>query len=180
MSRLASKSPYLIQASTPSGVATLDCVLPTTDPAYRFYRILGWLFPVTDAVDLWIRFSNDGGATYRAGASDYNWAIERVTIAAASDLYTADDADAQGKLGLSIGNVAGEFISFDIAIMGAPTASIRTTWASNGHAVSSTPTPHSCRSTGSVVVAAEINNAVRLMFSSGNISSGQVSFYGMY
>lgn len=180
MSRLASLTSYLISALSPASAATADFVLPTS-PAYRFFRLLGWIIPATDNVDSWIRFSNDGGATYRAGASDYNWSMQRnVVTGTPSDLHDADTADNQGKLMIGVGNAAGEFFSFDITILGAPTASVKTSWIGHGFGVSLTPTPITWRSGGSVVVAAEINNAVRLMFSSGNIASGQISLYGQY
>lgn len=177
MSRLASVHGHLVSAISPSSAATADFNLLSP---YRHFRLVGWMMPATDNVDVYIRFSNDGGATFRAGASDYNWSLQRNVLSGTpSDLHDADTADNQGKLMLAVGNVAGEFFTLDLTIIAARTASIRTSWTGHGHAVSLTPTPVAWRATGSVIVASEINNAVRLLFASGNIASGELSLFGM-
>ena len=182
LSQLAGR--YLIQRSTPSGVATLDCIIPSTTstpagPGYRAIEIVGWLLPVTDGAGLHFRLSNDGGATYKAGASDYAWDQGYQSLNGSDTSgHNRDDADSEIQMSAG-GNVSGEGLDFAIKVI-APLNSARRT-SVHGTMVDINGSTQIFRSLifGAVLVA-EINNAVRFLFSSGNIASGEVSFYGIY
>lgn len=62
----------LLASKTASASATLDFT-EFNNAVYRYYEFeLENVKPATDAVDLVMRLSTDGGATYSAGASDYS------------------------------------------------------------------------------------------------------------
>lgn len=185
MSRLAQLTGrYLIQRSTPSSVATLDCVIPHTTstpvgPGYRAIECIGWLLPATDGTALFVRFSNDGGATYKAGATDYAWAQSYQSLNGADTSgVNRDDSDSEIQISAG-GNATGEGMNFDFRVHAPLHASRRTSLG--GHMIDLNTSAQIFRSIifGSVLVT-EVNNAIRFLFSSGNIAAGEVSYYGIY
>ena len=154
----------------PSGVATLD--IPTG--GYEAVKIVGWLRPATDASQTSLRFSNDGGASFRAGAADYAWVRSDMSTSGAPG-DAADAADSQMILSGNIGDA--EYVSFDIMVLNQNTNGVYTSivaqlqWWSPGDTF---PTGFA----GGSVLTAEINNAVRMLFSAGNIAAGRVVVYG--
>ena len=63
---------------------------------YVFY--LQNLIPVTDAVHFWCRLSSDGGSSYDAGASDYDWVMANAGSYTASFYSDKDHSDAKISL----------------------------------------------------------------------------------
>jgi hypothetical protein len=74
------------------------------DNTYDSYMIImEKMYPDTDATEMRIRFSTDGGSTWEQGASDYNWSYMRMTTAI-SVLY--DTADSFININRDCGNNA--------------------------------------------------------------------------
>lgn len=72
-----------------SGVASVDIALGSS----RRTRV--WLTDhhnATDATELWMRLSDDGGSTFFSGAGDYEWAARRIAAGgtASSEVSTSD------------------------------------------------------------------------------------------
>ena len=162
-----------IETADPAGVLTVDFKIG----GYEAIHLSGWLKPVTDNVAAWVRFSNDNGATFRAGAADYSWSQIWYKPAVGTNGWNKDGADNQIVLTGSVGNAAGELIMFDFQITNPATANARTMLTGNDISTNAAGERVHQIAFGQVETA-EVNNAVRLMFSAGNITSGHVSVEG--
>jgi len=164
---------WSMDENTPSAAAVVDFVLP----AYPVVKVVGHLLPATDQVDLTIRLSNDGGSTFEADAGDYAWGALWRSITGSVSAYAEDESDTEIQSYGSIGNAAGEGIYFDLNVALANKSGIRT--ALFGTAVTFKYTGDVIHGWfNSVALVAEVNNAIRFSFSSGNVASGYLAVYG--
>lgn len=172
----------LLATGTVSSAATLDIVL-TTMTAFRTIDIVFENFvPATDAATLEMRFSTDGGSSYDAGASNYAFANTRSrtgTTTPVSDVNAAATriliAGSGGASGVS--NVSGEGgCSGIVTLYGRTQASY--TGAKYATGAFSGDTQAVPIDGWGVRLAAQDTDAIRLLFSSGNIASGRYAVYG--
>lgn len=162
-----------LATATASSSASIDFTGLTS--AYIAYMVvLANVAPATDGVELWLRTSTDGGSSYDAGASDYDWinAIVAGGVAAGND--TADNEirllDAQG-------NAANETCGGHILIHNPGAAA----YCHATFHLSFTSTAGASRLSmgqGRRLSAGNVD-AIRLMYSSGNIAAGEFRLYGM-
>jgi hypothetical protein len=156
----------------PSAVSELDIDVS----GYEAVRIVGYLEAATDNDGLFLRFSNDGGSTFRQGASDYMWASYYASTGAAGK--EADDADSEIELaGSGVGNAAGEQVAFTLDIVAPAESGAKTAATMLIHHHGTTGIGFGKWVTGRCNTA-EVNDAIRLLFSSGNIDAGHVVAYG--
>ena len=176
----AANGSVLLASYAPSAVATLDItsIITTT---YEHYEIRFWLLPGTDDVELLFRTDSDNGASFDAGASDYNF-INNITTAAGATATYADDAHTSMNVGqnsanASIGSTAGSGVTGVITLH---TGSASTVPRLDGRFwyTSASGTHRHIRWGGSRLSAATIN-ALQFLFESGNIGSGEVQIYGL-
>lgn len=166
---------HVLSAGPMSG-ASLDIPL-TSFIGYRGIIIeLINAIPVTDQIDLWMRFSTNGGSSYDAGATDYKWAYNQTTSVNNAINSTGDTKIivAQG-----IGNGTAEGVSATIKIMGQTNVAIKTktNWQALAYSgASDVPLP---LTGGGYRDAAQDTDAVRLLPSSGNWSSGGYVLLGI-
>lgn len=179
----------LLASGTVSAAATLDIVL-TGYTAYRAIKILLTSFlPVTDAVDFYIRFSTDGGSTFNAAASDYSYGstigssisstVTSMVSSGAAQIALATDLNPAAGTS-AIGNGTGEGIDVEITLYDQTNTAKwgRVTWL--GTAVDSTATPANAHMIGNGARrTAQDTDAIRFLFSSGNIASGNYAAYGL-
>lgn len=171
----------LITSGTVISAATLDLVFPNPN-VYRAIVIrLDTFIPATDDADLWLRTSTDGGANYGSGASDYSW-ITLVLYPTAVSPF-ADTADAQiqivpsGATGVS--NIGSEgCMAVQMTFSDPNDATKRTIVDYSTSYFSSGGSQHHVNGSG-LVLTAQDTNAIRLLFSSGNIAYGKYAMYGM-
>jgi len=154
-----------------SSAATVDFTAfdGTQYDAYKF--VLQNVIPATDNVELYLRTSTDGGSTYDSGASDYLWA-------GSMNSFEAEGSGGQVEIsaGEGIGNGAGEDgISGTIEIAGPHLA--KETYV-NFHVSFDDNGLKNCVGGGVRNSSADVD-AVRLLMSSGNITSGTITMYGM-
>ena len=142
---------------------------------YDSVQIVGVLKAGTDGADLHMRLSNDGGSTFRAGASDYAWFRNYAT--ASSEGGDGDDADTQFKVRQGLGGDSGEQMSFEIGIQAPAESGFKTGFTSSGAGSRITPSSWSLYTNAGVLNTAEVNDAVRLLFSAGTMT-GHVVAYG--
>ena len=174
----------LLSSGTVSNAATLDIVL-TSFTAYRALKIiLSSFVPATDDVELWMRFSTDGGSNYDAGAGNYRYALNGIhdNNAALSFNSTSDTKIGVGGHGtntLSVSNTAAEgglhseIVLHDQSNTGVWTkARISTVYiAASGNVVE--------MNGGGARVTTQDTDAVRFLFEGGgNIASGNWALYG--
>jgi hypothetical protein len=166
--------------------ATLDIVLTgyTSFRAIKF--VLTSFLPVTDDVELWMRFSTDGGSNYDAGATDYAYAVRGlfnngtsgdVASAGTTRIVLAGFTSAT----FAVSNVAGEGgVDADITLHDQTAVRFGRVLYKSGFvaAVSTNSTAVLNDGCGSRLTAQD-TDAVRFLFESGNIASGNYAVYGM-
>ncbi len=173
----------LLANGTVSAAATLDIVL-TSYTAYRGFRlVLGGFLPATNAVDLWMRFSTNGGSSYDAGASDYNYAGNQIADGGTNANY-GSAAAAQILLSRSvgtaqIGNATTKGCNYVIDMLNQTSTAFWTRLTYNGTYVNDQAGATGMFVHGSGMrEAAQDTDAIRIMFSSGNITEGNWALYG--
>jgi len=171
----------LLTSGTVSTAATLDIVLT----AYTGYRALKFVLqsfiPVTDDVELWMRLSTDGGATFDVTT----YAYSAMFVREASGPFNASTNAARILIagsttgGEAVSNVSAEAgvdaeitlydqttsqwprVNFQSAYQGATVTDLFTFVGSGQREVS------------------QDTDAVRFLFESGNIASGKYAVYGL-
>lgn len=157
--------------------ASAALVFTGLDSAYDNYKlILNDLIPATDSVDLLLQFSTDGGSTWittgyvRANyflgvGGDNSNGIERTGTDA---VYLC------GSVGNALSGVSGEITLFGPTLA----KKAKVTWDITEESPVSGGTYYFTNGQG-IEAAATPRNAVRLLFSSGNITSGVARLYGV-
>jgi len=109
-----------VETVTSSNAATTN--FETLDAgSARFMIIFHDYNPATDTTNLWMRIGTGGTPTYQAGALDYAWGADVMSVDG-SDSKTTDDPDTEMVLNgetLSIGNAADE-CAFGVIHFGNP------------------------------------------------------------
>lgn len=168
----------LLTSGTVSAAATLDNVL-TTYTGYRGLKfVLSGFRPATDGADFWIRFSTDGGSNY--ATSGYNWAL----LAGSSDAPTpaglGSGSDSKISLGASVGSASTEGWNGEITMLNQTSTAFWTRVSYTGAYIDSVATPGGNYVTGGgAKETAQKTDAVRFMFSTGNITAGNYAIYGL-
>jgi hypothetical protein len=172
----------LLTSGTVSSAATLDIVL-TSYTAYRGLKlVLMGFVPATDAVDFFLRTSTDGGSNYDAGASDYVWGNQTWFL----NTIGGDGDAADNEITLNRSNTASQHVS-NVAGEGGWTGVIELLgqtetgrnftafWSGRYH--SDNAGIAGTMGQGTRVTSADVD-AIRLLFSSGDIASGKWALYG--
>lgn len=165
-----------LNSGSVSAAATLDIVMTSYTAFTNKMLVLTNFKPATDAVALWLRFSTNGGSSYDAGASDYGYVYLQKNTA-------GTDTSAQGAASSlilcgGIGNLSTESVSGKIDIFGTNSTTEYTRVKHNLTAVDSTGAFSNVDGSGGRA-AAQDTDAIRVMFSSGNIASGTWVLYGL-
>ena len=165
----AGASVVLIQSETASASATLDLALNLTDYARHIIHIEG-LKPATDNVEFWGRVSSDD-VTY--ATANYRWSRHNLTDSATEGL-AGDTSDAQFLMANAVGNQDGEQVFGTIEIASVSGMGVRVSWRLSGE--NAAGSYYMINGMGAYVATA--STYFRLLFSSGNITSGTVYLYG--
>jgi hypothetical protein len=171
-----------IEKKTASASVQIDFALPTGFNAYKiaYYSVV----PANDDVGFWARLSNDGGSTFRAttvypyqGYGIVNATAAGFSSGADNEIVLVNDGFAAGD---RVSNVAGEGgIDGEIYIFGARDSARFTKIKSIlSYAAATANAMGSFESTGMLNIA-ELNNAIRFLFGTGNITSGAFVLYGL-
>ena len=162
-----------ISSQTASNSATIDFT-GLTSSYFAYKIIISAVVPVSSAV-LLMRFSNDNGSTFFAGATDYGYAIETLNT---SGTLTAINSTGATSINLTgtLGNTASQSNNFDITILN-PVNSIQ---YNGGYWTASSVTGSVISIWGAGATTQTISvNAIRFLMSTGNISSGVFTLYGL-
>lgn len=163
--------PHWGETFEPSGAATLDIDISGCEAV----EIVGSLTPATDDAVLHGLVSNDGGSTFETGAAYYQYAWDYRSSSGANGTETSS-GDSKMVLSRSIGTDAPEGVGFKLTII-CPAESAIPTKVTGGVVGGSSASTTVTLFGGASVAGAEINNAFRFLFSSGNIESGRVTVY---
>lgn len=163
-----------LATATASASAVIDFTLSSAYAAYRL--VFSHVVPVTDNVSLWVRTSTDGGSTFSAGASDYRYSTA-IEAEGGGLTSTSSTGAAQLVVNNSLGNASNEQSSGEIVLFNPAAAKYgMLTWTMVG--VDTAGLSRFATGGGLRLTAADID-AVRVMYSSGNISSGQFDLFGL-
>lgn len=168
-------------SATASTSATLDFTSLITSAYDLYIFVLKDLRPATDAVDMWMRTSTNNGSSYDSGANNYKTAGHKSANGAnpaawnsggATAILLSDNTD-------SIGNAAAEGLSGEVRLY-TPLGSAR---IKSGYFVTDYQDENLTAQKNAHGwffrdTTADID-AVRFMFSSGNITSGTIYMYGV-
>lgn len=163
-----------ISAATASSSATLDFTGLTS--AYTQYMfVFSGVQPATNAASMTVRFSTDGGSTYDAGASDYYYGYHNVSTG--TIFYTFSSGFTGIRL-CSVSNTSTDHMSGQFILNYPQSTSLYTTcqWLLNSITSGTVPYWFSGHGTR---LAAQDTDAVRFLFSTGNIASGTITLYGL-
>jgi len=170
-------SMVLISTATASASATIDFTgIDNTYKRYIYYYT--GAIPATDSSYLYLRTSTDGGTSFDSGATDYRYACD----GNASDGVPSTSSGQAAQIALTpepIGSSAtGEGCSGMIIIHN-PSISSGATFIS-GNGCYADPTANAGFSVvgGMRDTAADVD-AIRFLFDTGNIASGEFALYGL-
>jgi hypothetical protein len=168
-----------LSAQTASNSATIDFTTGI-DSTYDTYVIeLINVIPQTDAQDLLLRYSTDGGSTFVA--TNYNYAKQGYTSAAAA----ADSAGSNATsitLASAIENTAATGgVSLTLKLKNPSSTTYRKTvhWEGGGHNSTDYFTVQGGGQCYDATVVTGNVDAIRFLFGSGNISAGIFNLYGL-
>lgn len=165
-----------IQSQTASSSAALDFTgLTSAYPVYVFVHSA--ILPATDNVQYCMRVSDDNGATYLSGASDYRYINAHCSDDQDGVFYGRSTGRSLGEIIMEIGNTTGDELHAVSFLFGAG-VSIRP------QLLSYVTYRHYQNDAQSVAISsirrlATTTNAIRFLFSSNNIASGTVYQFGV-
>ena len=165
-------------------VAANDASLTQTglDSTYDTYAIvLADLVPVSDAVAAYLRVGDSGGVD--SAASDYAWGRSSMSLNSTSgaEAYNEDDADAQISItgaSDSVGNAAGEGIGGMFFLHRPGDGTTQPAISGTHLLLNSTTIPIGGINLGARLAVITLDR-IQFLFSSGNISTGRMTVYGL-
>lgn len=165
--------PRRLSSTTLSDDATAEFTMGSaTLHEFRFFNVI----PATDAVDPYIRLSNDGGSTFRSGAADYKYAALFVNTASVNGGGAAGAAFI-GMTDRTIGSDAGEYgISCRVFVFKPNDSASETYLSWTGTLITGGGGVIGIAG-GGLVDTAEDNDAIQFYFSSGNLESGTIEHW---
>jgi hypothetical protein len=164
----------LLDEKVASGSATLDFTTGINSTYDAYFLQVGDMVPATDGADLMLRFSTDGGSSFIA--TNYNYAL-RNFFADAFDGEANSTSATHIPIGTSLGNATGEHWNANVwlnNLQGALYKSVRF----DGFGYISNPLAGVAHGMGIYGTASDVD-ALRLLMSSGNITSGWARLYGV-
>ena len=142
--------------------------------AYDVYEVeFNHVIPVTDAVELYCRLGVAG--TYDSG-SVYTWSSTRFGIGASGSANTVFQLVDSTTIG--IGNDAAYGVSGQIRVYAPASATLKTMYTGELVAPSTSVFPADYSIAGAHTTT-EAHSDIRFYFSSGNLSSGTITVYGV-
>jgi hypothetical protein len=166
-----------------AAAATLDIVLTNYYALYKtLVLVLTNFNPATDDVELWLRTSTDGGSTFAAAAGNYDRAYVGTAAGAAttnSSTSTTEIVVAGGGAGSrAVGNAAAEAANSVVYMSDLDETTFNKKFF--GFCGFTDPVPNISvgQFCGSRLATADVD-AIRVMFESGNIDTGDWVLYGV-
>jgi hypothetical protein len=175
---LAAQNWERISSTTASSSATVD--FTDLSSTYLMYMaVLAYVTPATDLAELWLRMDENNGASFDAGASDYRYGSQRLLDNSATSTIQSAGA-AQIEIATDVGNGGAEACAGRLFIynpIGSAGKYPFIDWyipATDGSGFSRINLGSGIKTTNSAGI-----NAIRFMFSTGNIATGIFTLYGL-
>jgi len=169
-----------IATATASNSTSIDFT-SGIDSTYEEYELhVIDLVPATDNTSLYLRTDSDAGASFDSGASDYGYASNRLDSDASSSSHsTSGDSSATHiLLANQVGSAAGESLSGVIRFFNPAGTAAKKIFDFNMSHLDSTNSIRVMHGAGVRLSTGDVD-AVRLVMSSGNITSGEFKLYGI-
>lgn len=168
-----------LKTKTASSQATLDFVGLSVYPKYKVE--LEGVYPATDATSLLMRVSTDNGANYIAAASYATVGYVRTNFPTEGDVATsgATSFNVVGDGSNTQENSAAGSLSGTLTINSRGSATLQTRILSQVEYLNSSGVFLSRADISGAITAGAATNAIRFLFSSGNISAGTFRLYGL-
>lgn len=172
----AGGSLVLLQTATASASATVDLTTGITSTYDEYLIVYSDVVPGTDNTDLYLRVSQDGGSTFKSGASDYRWGRYAWTDGAATAASGSTGATHYMVM-LGLGNATGETCSGEVRILRPSTSSGYKQITAYGSLFNASIQANA--TSGALVLNESAINGFRLIMSSGTITRGEFALYGV-
>lgn len=172
-----------IETVTVSNQATVEMDLTGSK---RFYAVhIRDLIPISDNTELLLKVSTDGGSNFLGGASDYAWGFRGIGQTSGAGYALADSSDDSISITADVGSGA--------ALMGISTAESLCGWiyiynSQQADKVTNITTDIIMREDstmyghigrGGLKANLDVIDAIELTASSGNLSTGTITLFGM-
>ena len=170
-----------IATAAASASAAIDFTSGITSTYDEYLVTLTNIVPATDNAALWFRVSEDGGSTFKAGATDYSWARNGESEGSV-DQAAGSAGDVKILLGspnisstAGNGGLCGELRFFAPA----GTTQHKLVTYQIGFPKTSAADFYIFTGAGRFILDTNAINAVRFLMSTGNITSGTFTLYGV-
>ncbi len=166
----------LVSEATASNSAVIDFTLPT---GYDYFELfIEHLIPQTNATSLFLRVSTNGGATFLAGATDYEVQRNTLTGIGGTTYVPSFGLAAQiAPIGALIGNTSGSYFRCSFRIFH-PSDSTQNKNITGEMSMQRFDGQPALSNLSARVLNTSAVNAIRLLMNSGNIASGTFKLYG--
>jgi len=174
----------LLETQNPSNAATVNMVT-TIDSTYsRYYIEITDVVPATDGVQFMARVSDDGGSSWKSGASDYEYRTTQWDNGADAEVVTRATGDSAFRLttdttNKDMGSDGGKGGTFTVTLSNPANTSLQqlVMWQGQWDTPSGSGTANSFG--GGNYSTAEAIDGIQFLMSSGNVESGKFSLYGL-
>lgn len=171
-----------IKTQTAANVSSVDFVNGSggvvLDSTYRAYVIvITSLVPATDNTNLLLRTSSNAGSSYDSGASDYKYALGGADSTTGTYQGAVSNGTTSILSALDVGNSAGEQSNAVIYLYN-PAGTKYFVVGIKSETINASGNLNSFTGSGTRLTAADVD-AIRFLMSSGNISSGTFTLYGI-
>ena len=172
----------LLASASPSAAASVDIVSAITATYETYLLVYNNLRPATDDSVLYLRTSTDNGSTFDTGTG-YAFDTQTYSAGTGTAVINTSGGGAQIELTddtalLGVGNLTTEGVSGHVWIYSPLSTAHYTLITGESAYVDQDATLAASRTAGARTAAADVD-AVQLLFDSGNITSGEVRFYGV-
>jgi uncharacterized cupin superfamily protein len=164
------------QAASTSSTIDFDASLDSTYDAYMI--VVTSARPATDGTTLQLRTGTGGGPTY--DTSTYQYRFDGGTAdGSAANSESESTSAAAIILGLATGNAAHEGVNATIWFNDPDSSAVLTQFGFKAFGVNASTQAWSAEGNGAHGTSAETITGIRLMMTSGNITSGEFVLYGL-
>jgi hypothetical protein len=158
-------------------VSAIDFALPAN------YLVIDFIFnrfsPTSGGQDIHIQLSDDGGATFKTGATDYRYSTINIESGTANNTFLSTNSNGDSKILVATNLVAtaAQSSRFTVRVMGHPLDQIGNAGATTIQAIGVKSTSVSGPPMGIIQSygrrnASETHNAIRFIMSSGTVNTG--------
>ena len=163
--------PDLQFVSTAAITAATTLVVTGLAAGYDYIIVLEAFAPTADNEIIWMRWSDDGGSTYEAGAADYGWGGSFV----GAPVQDVSDSEIQLSGTTGLGNDANNVSSIEITLVNPNASGEQTTCFWKGFMLNSASTPeiNNCNGGGRFIQGTDAVDAVQFLWSAGSTFKAQ-------